>query len=182
MLEMCNHDRQNSVDIVKFLITCAADVNLRSKGGRTALMFACQQPSPISVDLLIEAGTNLDLQSRAGLTALMIACQCQCPSNENIELLIQAGADVNARSKYGITALMYYCMECQFTTSDLSTLMLLIYKTRDIAAPDNNNKTAYEYFKENPTHVHALTSEECIEPLLKGEIKIRNIKSARLHM
>ena len=90
------------------LIKAGADVNVRTRFHKTALMFACQNNNLDLIVLLIEAGANVNLVSNDGQTALMFACQ-----NNNLDLiapLIKAGANVNLRTRFfHKTALMFVC-------------------------------------------------------------------------
>ena len=93
-------------EIIKMLIDAGANVNSKTKNGRTVLMMAAAfNPNPEVVKLLIKAGADVNAKSDNQRTAL--SCPMFEPSPEVIKALINAGADVNAKDDDGATPLMY---------------------------------------------------------------------------
>lgn len=86
--------------LVKDLIERKANLNVGSRFGMTALMYARGIPV---VKLLLGAGASVKDRDLSGRTALHYATQRADP--EVVRALIEAGADVNAKDDKGMTAL-----------------------------------------------------------------------------
>ncbi len=89
--------RSKSAKMTQLLIDSGADVNFKSRTGKTALFAASINTAP----LLIKKGINIDAKDFAGNTALM--------ENEYLDvqkLLINNKANINAKNNEGQTALM----------------------------------------------------------------------------
>jgi hypothetical protein len=85
--------------LVKELIERKANVNVASRFGMTALMYARGLPA---VKLLLGAGASVKDKDLSGRTALHYATQRADP--EVVRVLIEAGADVSAKDDKGMTA------------------------------------------------------------------------------
>ena len=92
------------LDVVKYLISKGADVNMESNGG-TALNIASYKGYLEIVKYLVEKGADVNMESNGG-TALIGASNL-----EVVKYLISKGADVNAKNNYGWTALMWASRE-----------------------------------------------------------------------
>jgi hypothetical protein len=85
--------------LVKDLIERKANVNVGSRSGMTALMYARGLPT---VKLLLGAGASVNDKDITGKTALYYAAQQADP--DVVQALIKAGANVNAKDDRGISA------------------------------------------------------------------------------
>ena len=65
--------QQNSLEIVKLLISANADINVRDIDGSTALMHACMYNNLPVLQVLIDNGAEVEATNDNGLTPLMIA-------------------------------------------------------------------------------------------------------------
>ena len=82
------------------MVDAGADLNVRGRSGRTALMLAEQQcASPEITKLLFTANADLDLQDTEGWTAVIYAVDGG--RAETLRLLVDAGADVNLKTIVG---------------------------------------------------------------------------------
>lgn len=88
------------------LIEKGANVNVKGKGGYTALIKAASKGNVEVVEKLIETGADVDAKTHQGYTALMCTV-----SKEVVEKLVNAGADLNLRDNRGETALIKYAYE-----------------------------------------------------------------------
>ena len=80
-------------------------INVTSKGGFTALMFAAQQGNVDSARILLDAGADVNERNPDHGNALVIAA---ASGHEVLALfLLENGADPNAADVYGVTALHY---------------------------------------------------------------------------
>lgn len=93
-----------NLEMVLMLIDARAEVNLRNKQGRTALMFLAEESTPEVVRALIEAGAKVNLKDDDGETALMKSAALE--DGAILQLLLEEKAKVNASNKFGETALM----------------------------------------------------------------------------
>ena len=86
--------------LVKVLIARKANVNVASRFGVTALMYARNLPT---VKLLLEAGASVKDKDTYGRTPLRYAVEGADP--EVVRALIEAGADVNAKDDKDMSVL-----------------------------------------------------------------------------
>ncbi|MBD2744760.1 ankyrin repeat domain-containing protein [Coleofasciculus sp. FACHB-1120] len=77
-------------EVVKMLVEAGANINLKGKDGRTALMWAALPGYADATQALIEAGADLDARDDEGNTAMMLAEARRHP--KIVRLLKQAGA------------------------------------------------------------------------------------------
>ena len=96
--------KKDSLALAKLLIERDADVNAKSKSGRTVLMYVAETGSVDIVKLLIEKGADVNVKSKSGRTALMFAAWEGY--FDIVELLIEKGADAKAKDDRDWTALM----------------------------------------------------------------------------
>ena len=91
--------------ILHLLDRSPADINLKTRGGKTPLNLACSVyvgSIPV-VKLLIQAGASLSTADRSGRTPLHNACVASLPPL--VWLLVDAGAPIASRDKHGKTPL-----------------------------------------------------------------------------
>jgi hypothetical protein len=86
--------------LVKVLLDHKANVNIGSKGGTTALIYARTMPV---IKLLLAAGAAINDREIDGKTALYYATQRG--DADGVNALLEAGANVNAKDDKGMTAL-----------------------------------------------------------------------------
>lgn len=110
--------------LVKILLDHKANVNIGSKVGMTALMYA--QGTPVT-KLLLAAGASVNDKEITGRTALHFATMRADP--DAVSALIQAGANVNALDDKGISALHIANLQMQFGNSK-EKVPLAAYKDR----------------------------------------------------
>ena len=81
------------------LIARGADVNAKTKNGRTALKYAAREGHTVIVKALIDKGANVDARNEYGQTALMLTAIKG--HTETVKALIEAGAYVDTRDADG---------------------------------------------------------------------------------
>ncbi len=79
-------------DIVRMLITAGADVNKRTTGGRTALIYALCAKNPAGASLLLAAGANVNVKSQFGEIPLLMASKAG--RSDLMEMLLKAKANL----------------------------------------------------------------------------------------
>jgi ankyrin repeat protein len=85
----------NDLAKVRLLVAKGADVNARSKQGRTPLIVAASYDGGSEVvKFLLEKGADISARDGAGSTALVAATEAN--DTATVRLLLQKGADVNA--------------------------------------------------------------------------------------
>jgi ankyrin repeat protein len=92
--------------VLDYLITNRAlDLNARSVGNKTALMFAAANGNLYGVTQLVSAGCTVNAQDNAGMSALMYVAWAQPPNAVEIAaFLLAAGADKSLKDRQGRTA------------------------------------------------------------------------------
>ena len=95
--------------IVELLLDHGADINIRDKDGKTALMLMYSHSLNEDNDitrLLLERGADTNIRDKNGKTALMYVLRSPT-LEDDLPLLLEHGADINNQDKMGKTALMY---------------------------------------------------------------------------
>ncbi len=166
-------------DVIDALIEAGADVNARSGGGETALMYTVSFNNNAAViRSLIAAGAQVNAQRKDGFTALMLAAagpeffqDGEKPDPTIIKILLDAGADLHIQTESGLTALMAASMFNQ-SISVLDNVNILIEGGADVNTRDHFGSTALIFGSE---YNH---NAELIEALLKAgaNINARNEK------
>ncbi len=118
--------------MAKLAIDKGANVDAKTEGGYTALMFAAGAGLINTTQALIEAGADVNIKNNTGETALIFSAReiperQRTQSAEHIKVicmeitksLIDAGADTNVKDKKGFTALMYSEQAGQVEVVDL---------------------------------------------------------------
>jgi ankyrin repeat protein len=108
LMNAVTSDSVRTEEIVAFLLSKHADVNARTRDGRTASMSAVYRNTGI-VELLAQMGADMNVQDRDGRTPLMHAAGFGDSVNRPamLELQLSKGARVDAVSRQGWTALMF---------------------------------------------------------------------------
>ena len=95
--------------IVELLLDHGADINIRDKDGKTALMLMYSHSLNEDNDitrLLLERGADTNIRDKNGKTALMYVLRSPT-LEDDLPLLLEHGADINNQDKMGKTTLMY---------------------------------------------------------------------------
>lgn len=92
-------DRGGSVDRIRDLIACGADVNARNYKGQTTLHCAARAGFVDIVSLLLEHGAEVDLKDNGGQTPLMAALHSTIKNKDKlrevVQVLTEACADLD---------------------------------------------------------------------------------------
>ena len=124
------------LDIVKKLVACGADINIKDTENRTLLMIACVQGSLEVAQYLIESkvsdvnGHSLDTLTTPLIYAVLSG---KC---ELVSLLLDHGADVEMKDNDGFTPLITACDH-----NDTHMVNLLVSRGANIEARDNELTT-----------------------------------------
>jgi len=124
------------LEVVKFLISQGADINLKQNSGATALHFACFGGHRDVVEWLIDNGADVNSKDNNGLTPLRVAVFRS--NKEMIALLIEKGAALNAREENGATPLHEACIG-----GNKDVVELLIEKGANIGIEDDMGNTPF---------------------------------------
>ena len=96
----------NQFDKVKLLTNQGADVNARSKRGRTPILIAASHDANAAVvRLLLSKGADPKVIDKANNTPLLASAYAN--DTESIRLFLEKGADVKAQNAAGLNALMF---------------------------------------------------------------------------
>lgn len=89
---------------LKKLIAKNIDINIKSTGGYTSLIFAARNGNIKVAKILLDCGADINSIDNEGSTALIIASSTG--SEEIVKLLLERGANVNISNNQGATALI----------------------------------------------------------------------------
>lgn len=133
-----------SLDTARGLIGQADPAQLSPAGSRTALMYACTNPTADGVEivrLLLSKGVNPTERDKNAATALMYAIGNHNVQNalQIIDILCRAGADINAVDYKGDSALM---RAVQPPCRDIDVIKCLIVKGADLSIVNHEGETA----------------------------------------
>jgi ankyrin repeat protein len=94
--------QSGNTEKVDLFIREGIDVNVRDKGGYTALLIASEQGDPAMARLLIDKGADVNAKDKDGYTPLMYVAYSG--NSEIAKMLIKNRAEIHARDKDGWTA------------------------------------------------------------------------------
>lgn len=120
---------------VETLLDHGAAVNLQTKNGKSALIFACQKGHTAAVRILLRHNANVNLEDNQGNTALMHACREG--HAEAALLLLKAKAKPDVPNVDGSRPLMWASSHCQ-----TELIQLLIQRGANPAMSDSHGETA----------------------------------------
>jgi len=124
----------HDVDLVKALLSRAANTNARNEFGATPLAQAAITGNPDIISALLAAGADANERGADDQTALMIIARTN--NLDAAKVLINAGADVNTVEKWrGQTALMWAAAQMQ---PDMVQLLLASGAAVDAQSLPNN--------------------------------------------
>lgn len=126
--------KYDSGDVVRFLASKGARINIRNTKGETPLHYAATLGRRSPGDALIKAGANVNAKDDNGWTPLHVCGKYG--QKYMVSLFTIARANVNARSNYGGTPLHVAAFYDQAGTAEA-----LIGKGADVNAKDNDGGT-----------------------------------------
>lgn len=163
-------------EIAKFLIETSdnIDINIKNYKGWTALTVSINKLDYDIIELLINKGINLNCQDNDGLTPFMHLLRQINNSSaiKIIDLLIENDINYDIVDNKGRTILMHYFMN-SLDNIDVQLTVILIKKS-NLNVRDYKNNTSYDYY-----YTYCCNIDETLGMILKGEIKINTVKSAR---
>jgi len=106
LLNIAARTRTGNPEVIRYLITAGADVNLLAEDrGTTALIDSVMAQNLDIMDDLIKAGTDLNVKDKNGQTALIVAAGAS--REKMVELLLKAGSDPDIPDSLGVSARKY---------------------------------------------------------------------------
>jgi uncharacterized protein len=133
LIAAVKHDQ--GVQRIVQLIRDGADVNVRDKDRKTALMFAAALEDVQVVQVLVSHGADVNAVDVLGRTALIRAAMTS--EVRTVELLLRNGARVNWQDRGGRSALMWAAERPQI-------VYLLLKAGADCKLRDHKGLTAYQ--------------------------------------
>ncbi len=135
--DLIKHVRNNDYDKVEQAIKNKANINIKDKYGRTALM---QNRSIEIMELLLKNKPDVDMQDDIGNTALIY--NCLLGNYEKADLLLTYGANPDIKNENGFTALMRAA-----ENGNAKIVERLIYFGANVSIKNNDGQTALDLAK-----------------------------------
>ena len=127
--------KKNDWALVFELLARGADIEAKSKGGQTALMWSSGNGHGDAALMLVEKGADLETKDANGYTALM--CATILGHADVALMLMEKGADLEAKSNNGKTALMWTS-----GSGRVDVALALLEKGADVEAKDKHGQTS----------------------------------------
>lgn len=144
------------INMIEWLISVGANIECRSKNGRTSLMLASLYGHVPVIELLISLGADVNAISKSGCTPLSLAA-----SNSHVdavEVLIKLGANINQLNEKQQNTLQVALLN--FSSVDI--IQLLIKSGTDVNHKDVDGDTALIFAvdkNDNIETISALTND-----------------------
>ena len=138
--------KKGNIETVKQHLADGADVNAKSKFGRTPLHHAAVDGRKEIAELLIAQGADVNAKTESGWNPLHRAALDG--HKEIAELLITKGADVNAKDNYDYTPLHKAALALD---GSKEVVELLIAKGADVNAKDEDGRTPLDLANKTET-------------------------------
>ena len=135
-----------NIDVIKYLITKGASVDLKNSDGTTALMLAGSKGRAKNVRILIQ--NNADIFAKDKNEATTAHWITACLSPELFRELIQKGVDFNVKDNQGRTPLMWAIsrpprLTIEWNTNKINQAIgILIEQSKDIDTKDKTGRSA----------------------------------------
>jgi ankyrin len=123
---------------VRALLNYRADVNIKDGIGRTAMHYAVELGSEITLKLILGSGAGVNEQDHEGLTALHLACE-SISDISKVHILTSHGANADIKDKAGRTAL--YCAAS--AENEPAVRSLLHYGASAVIGSNRHGESAY---------------------------------------
>lgn len=171
MLTLCLVcERTRAKEAATLLLDAGADIEARTEGGESALMYACWNNNVAAVELLLDRGARMhdaemrrnpintmvsgssmdvlrlflkrgfDVNSRSEHLSTVLHYAARFGDVEMTNLLLDEGADIEARDKQGFTPLV-----CAASASNKAVLRLLIQRGAQLNALTETERPALDY-------------------------------------
>ena len=141
------------INMINLLCEKGANINLQTKNGETALMFAikyCRNNKEKIIEFLCKKGANINLQNNKGETALMFEIKRYSNDTEVAKILCEKGANVNLQNNKGETALFYAIKYYR-----KGIIKILYNKMANNTIVNSNGDTPLKYAKKRCQAMHS---------------------------
>jgi len=128
--------REDEIYLLKYLIHCGANVNVKVLGQKSLLHAACANNYDILIRYLIEGGADINLQDEVGKTPLICSCESNNGEIETIKYLVEQGACINKTDNLLNTPLHFVCRH-----NYLNPIKYLVQQNANINAQNSLKET-----------------------------------------
>lgn len=156
--QLISEAEKGNKDVVKLLLQARADVNAKTKNGKTALISAVASGQKKIVELLLIAQAKVNDQDSSARSALFYTM-----SSDMLELLLRAQANIDLQDKCGATALAFALINKR---KDLAEMLL-----KKGANPELSSNWHVEAI--TPLMIESIRgNKETIELLLEANVNV----------
>ena len=95
----------NDIDFIRVVLTCRANVNVKTESGQTTLLLCIYRKNPSALRLLLDHGADVNQSNGGGIAPIHLAI---LENNlEAVDILLERGADVKKATTGGFTPMHY---------------------------------------------------------------------------
>lgn len=141
-------NKQNTRELIQYILQNPDEINKTNNKGWTALMIVARNSNIYGNDiltLLLENGASINLQNNDGWSALMMSCKYsnENSSNETVKILLENNANIDLQENNGWSSLMLSSRYSGGKSSN-DTVKILLENSANINLRNNFGRNVFD--------------------------------------